>query len=224
MSDTDIIEAMARERSGKGAARALRWQGRVPAVVYGDKKAPESISVEAKGIVKEINAGTFSSRLFDLKIDGGKAQRVLPRAVQFDPVTDQPVHIDFLRLARDASVRIMLPVNFIGEEECPGLKRGGVLNVVRHEIEFNCPVDSIPDGIEVDLSGLDIGDGVHISAVALPDGVEPTITDRDFTIVTVAAPTVTAEPEEEGEEGEVDEAAEGAEATEPEAGGEEEEA
>ena len=141
------------------------------------------------------------NRLLNLKLED-KSQRVLPREVQFHVVTDAPIHVDFLRLGEDAELNIMVPVIFLNEEESEGLRRGGVLNVVRHEIEVMCRADAIPESIEVDLTGLDIGDSIHISAVALPDGVAPTITDRDFTIATIAAPSLRPEDEEEEEEGE----------------------
>ncbi len=221
MSDIVELPAVARERAGKGPARAARRAGQVPGVIYGAKKDPNLITVEQRLLTKLLHQGGFFSTLFDVKVDG-KAERALARDVQFDPVTDFPVHIDFLRVSAATSVHVEVAVHFINEEECPGLKEGGVLNVVRHEIELACRADAIPSQIEIDLTGLQIGDGVHISMVKLPDGVEPTITDRDFTIATIAAPTVVrdeaAEEQEaaEGEaEGEAEAAAEG-EATEEE--------
>lgn len=219
----DIVEfpAASRERAGKGPARAARRAGQVPGVIYGAKKDPTLISVEERRLSKLLHQGGFFSTLFDVKMDG-KSERVLARDVQFDPVTDFPVHIDFLRVSAATSVNVEVAVHFINEEECPGLKEGGVLNVVRHEVELACRADAIPSQIEIDLTGLQIGDGVHISMVKLPDGVAPTITDRDFTIATIAAPTVVreeaAEEQEaaaEGEaEGEAEAAAEGAPAEE----------
>ncbi len=208
MSDTIALPAEPRERVGKGAARAVRRAGRVPAVIYGDRKDPLTISLDPRDVDRELHRPGFFATLYDVEV-GGKKHRVLPRDVQLDPVSDRTVHVDFLRVAQDTEVTVNVPVNFVNEEESPGLKRGGVLNIVRHEIEFSCRADAIPQQIELDLTGLEIGDSVHISMVQLPDGVTPTITDRDFTIATVAAPSaVKAEAAEEqaaaaeGEEGE----------------------
>ena len=207
MSDTIALPAEPRERVGKGAARAVRRAGRVPAVIYGDRKDPLTISLDPRDVDRELHKPGFFATLYDVEV-GGKKHRVLPRDVQLDPVSDRTVHVDFLRVAQDTEVTVNVPVNFVNEEESPGLKRGGVLNIVRHEIEFTCRADAIPQQIELDLTGLEIGDSVHISMVKLPDGVTPTITDRDFTIATVAAPSaVKAEAAEEqaaaeGEEGE----------------------
>lgn len=189
MSDIVELPAQSRERAGKGPARATRRAGKVPGVIYGAKKDPNLISVEERLLNKLLHQGGFFSTLFDVKVDG-KAERVLARDVQFDPVSDKPVHIDFLRVSAATSVHVEVTVHFINEDKCPGIKEGGVLNVVRHEVELVCRADAIPQHIEVDLAGLEIGDGVHISMVKLPDGVHPAITDRDFTIATIAAPTV----------------------------------
>ena len=199
MSDIVELPALQRERAGKGPARAARRSGQVPGVIYGAKKDPNLISVEERLLNKLLHQGGFFSTLFDVKVDG-KAERVLARDVQFDPVTDFPVHIDFLRVSAATSVHVEVAVHFINEDKCPGLVGGGVLNVVRHEVELTCRADAIPQHIEVDLTGLDIGDGVHISMVKLPDGVHPTITDRDFTIATIAAPTVVREEAAEEQE------------------------
>jgi large subunit ribosomal protein L25 len=224
MSDVAKMAAQARDRAGKGTARAARRNGQVPAVIYGDKKPAVGVLLERKLVLRELHKGGFTNRLYELEVDG-KTEQVLPRDVQLHPVTDIPMHVDFLRLSRSTQIKIMVPVNFTGDEESPGLKRGGVVNVVRHEIEFSCRADAIPEAIEISLAGLDIGDSVHISQITLPDGVEPTITDRDFTIATIAAPTVVTEEEEaEAAEGEEAEAAEGeaaAEAPAEESGGEE---
>ncbi len=201
MSDTIALPAEPRERVGKGAARAVRRAGRVPAVIYGDRKDPLTISLDPRDVDRELHRPGFFATLFDVEI-GGKKHRVLPRDVQLDPVSDRTVHVDFLRVAQDTEVTVNVPVNFMNDEESPGLKRGGVLNIVRHEIEFSCRADAIPQQIEIDLTGLDIGDSVHISQIDLPDGVNPTITDRDFTIASIAAPTVVTEEEEEEGEGE----------------------
>ena len=209
MSEVHTLAAASRNRSGKGGARATRRDGRVPGFVYGDKRDPDMISLDPRDLQKELGQAGFYATLFDISVDG-KKQRVLPRDVQYDPVTDFPIHVDFLRVSAATSVTVAVPVNFLNEEDCPGLSQGGLLNVVRHEIELSCRADAIPQQIDVDLSGLNIGDGVHISMVSLPDGVEPTITDRDFTIATIAAPTVVAEEAAEAQaeaEGEAEEAA-----------------
>lgn len=208
MAEITTIAAQRRERAGKGPARAARRAGRVPGVIYGSKKDPSMVTLDPRELDRELKTGAFLATVYDIQIDQDK-ERVLPRDVQFDPVTDQPLHVDFLRVSAASSVTVQVPVNFLNEEESPGLKRGGLLNVVRHEIEMICRADAIPTSIDIDLTGLDIGDSVHISMITLPDGVAPTITDRDFTIATVAAPTVVQE-EEEAEEGE--ELEEGAEA------------
>jgi large subunit ribosomal protein L25 len=220
MADIVDLPALARDRAGKGPARAARRSGQVPGVIYGAKKDPNLISVEERLLNKLLHQGGFFSTLFDVKVDG-KAERVLARDVQFDPVSDFPVHIDFLRVSAATSVHVEVSVHFINEEQCKGLVEGGVLNVVRHEVELVCRADAIPQHIEIDLAGLDIGDGVHISMVKLPEGVRPAITDRDFTIATIAAPTVvreeTAEAQAEGAEdaeGEDKEAAEESESSE----------
>ena len=207
MSQTRSISAESRDRAGKGSARAARRAGRVPAVIYGDGKAPESITLSFNELNNHIHKGRFLSTLYNIDING-RQERVLPRDVQFDVVTDMPLHVDFLRIGKGKKIPVMVPVHFTNEPASPGLKRGGVLNIVRHEVELLCPADEIPDFIEIDLTGLEIGDGVHISSVTLPEGTAPTITDRDFTIATVAAPTIMTaaeEGEEEAEEGEDEE-------------------
>ena len=200
MSEANIIDAEPREQVGKGAARATRRAGRVPCVIYGAKKDPVSISIAPLELRKNLQAGTFFSTVYEIKIDGG-VERVLPREVQLHPVTDVPQHVDFLRVGAATKVTVEVACEFINEEDCVGLTRGGVLNVVRYAIEFLCAVDAIPQTIVVDLAGFDIGDSIHFSHVDVPDGVEPTIADRDFTIATIAAPTVAEEEEEEDEEG-----------------------
>ena len=218
MSNIGTMNAEARETAGKGASRSLRRSGRIPAVIYGGEGEPAHVSIEQRAFDKEYQQAGFFSRLYDVEIGGDKV-RVLPRDVQLDPVSDVPLHVDFLRYVKGAKITVDVPVQFIGEDVCVGLKRGGVLNIVRRTVEFLCPVEAIPDMIELDITESDIGDSLHISEVSLPEGVTPTITDRDFTIATIAAPTVMAEEEEaeEGEEGEEGlegaegEAAEGAE-------------
>ena len=204
----DEIEATARPRAGKGAARAVRREGRIPAVIYGDKKEPETIAIDQPTLIKLLNRGGFLSSVFDIKI-AGRSNRVLPRDIQFDPVKDLPIHVDFQRVSGGGAIRVSVPVAFLNEEICPGLKRGGVLNIVRHEVELNCPADAIPAQIEIDLSEADIGDSIHISAVKLPNGVTQTITDRDFTVVTLAG-SASARSDSDGEDGEAGEEAEAA--------------
>jgi len=202
------LSATARERVGKGAARGIRREGRVPGVIYGDKKPPEPITMEYKDLWMQLRTGQFLNTIYMINIEG-KATRVIPRDVQLDPVRDFPVHVDFLRLGEGARITVEVQVSFINEEESPGLKRGGVLNVVRHTIELRCLAEAIPDQLEADLTGYDIGDTLHVSAIKFPDDVELTITDRDFTVATIAgrmAEIVEDEVEivegEEGEEGE----------------------
>ncbi|MDG1021074.1 MAG: 50S ribosomal protein L25/general stress protein Ctc, partial [Emcibacteraceae bacterium] len=189
--------------------RAIRREGRLPAVVYGAKKEVAAITVDFVDIQKLLNTGAFLSTTYDIEIDGGKKEMVLPRDVQFHPVTDWPMHIDFLRLAQDATIAIMVPVHFLNEEESPGLKGGGIINAVRHEIELDCPANNLPEAIEIDLTGLELGDSVHFSDITLPEGVTPIIDDRDFTIATIAAPSGLKSDEEEDEaateEGEAEE-------------------
>ncbi len=202
MAEISIIAAQRRERAGKGPARAARRAGRVPGVIYGAKKDPAMVTLDPRELDRELQTGTFLATVYDVQVEKDK-ERVLPRDVQFDPVTDRAIHVDFLRVSAATSVTVQVPVNFLNEEESPGLTRGGLLNVVRHEIEMSCRADAIPSAIEIDLTGLDIGDSIHISMITRPDGVAPTITDRDFTVATIAAPTVVQEDEEaEAEEGE----------------------
>ena len=208
--DSYELKAEARERVGKGSARELRRNGKVPAVIYGDKQSPLSIALSYKDVYYKIHGGGFMTTVATIDVDGQKIQ-VLPKDYQLDPVRDFPIHVDFLRISKDSVVTVQIPVHFANEEKSPGIKRGGVLNVVRHEIEFTCPATAIPDFIEVDLTGLDIGDSVHISAVKLPEGVTPTITDRDFTIATVAAPAGLKAEEAEEQEAAEEEAPEGRE-------------
>lgn len=207
MADFDVIEASVRESSTKGGVRELRQQGMVPAVVYGDGKDPAMVSVDNRIITKELHRGGFQGRVYELQI-GKRKQRILPKDVQLHPVTDVPLHIDFLRLSDDARVSVNVPVTFVDEEGSPGLVRGGVLNVVRYEVELACPADAIPENIEIVLTGKEIGDALKISDVKLPDGVEPAINDRDFTIATIAAAMAAAEEDDE-DQGDGEEGAEG---------------
>jgi large subunit ribosomal protein L25 len=186
MSKAYELKAEARERVGKGSARDIRRNGRVPAVIYGDKKAPVSISLDYKDLYYKIHGGGFMHTVATLDV-GGEKIRVLPKDYHVHPVNDRPMHVDFLRVSANARVTVNIPVHFINQGISVGIKRGGILNIVRHEVEFTCPVDSIPDFIEVDMAGVDIGHSVHISAVKLPEGLKPTI-DRDFTIATIVSP------------------------------------
>ena len=210
MSEQNAISAEPRDRAGKGAARAIRRAGRVPAVIYGDKKDPVMVSLEPRDLVKRLNTGAFLATVYEVRVNGG-AERVLPRDVQFHPVNGRAMHVDFLRVSKTTRTNVMVPCVFLNEEESPGLARGGLLNIVRHEIEVVCGVDDIPAQFEMDLTGLDIGDSIHFSAIALPEGVDPVIADRDFTVATIAAPTIQEEEEEEEVEGEEGEGLEGEE-------------
>ena len=188
MSDTLTLPAETRDRAGKGASRALRREGRVPAVVYGGKEEPLSIHLEEKELRRQLGTGHFFNSVVEVEV-GGKKFRTLPKDVAFHPVSDRPLHVDFLRLTKDAKVNVDVPVLFINQEASPGLKRGGVLNMVRHELQLVCEADKIPDDIQIDVTGLDIGDSIHISHVTLPAGSVSAITDRDFTIATIVAPS-----------------------------------
>jgi large subunit ribosomal protein L25 len=185
-SEIIALKATARPRAGKGAARQARREGNVPAVIYGDSQSPEIIALEYNELWKQILKGHFTASVFDIDIAGKGKIRVIPRDVQVDPVKDFPIHVDFLRVGKDGIIRVAVPVKFTNETLSPGLKRGGILNIVRHEVEVFCPYDRIPDSFEINLEGLDIGKSIHISAVALPDGVKPVIANRDFTIATIA--------------------------------------
>ncbi len=199
MSDTYVLKAEARDRAGKGSSRALRRSGMIPAVIYGDKKPPLSIALPYKEVHLRIHAGGFMNTIATIEVGKEKIQ-VLPKDYQLDPVRDFTMHVDFLRVSKNTVVTVEIPCHFVNEDDCPGIRRGGVLNVVRHGIEVHCPADAIPEAIEIDLTGLDLNDGVHISSVTLPAGVTPTITDRDFTIATIAAPAGLRSEGAEGEE------------------------
>ena len=201
MSDITTISAEKRERVGKGSARAARRAGLVPAVIYGDKKEPLGINMSSREITKIVHQPGIFGRLLDIEV-GGKKSTVLTRDIQFHPVSDNILHMDFLRVSGSAMVAVGVPVEFINEDLCPALKIGGVLNVVRHEIELNCPATAIPEKIIIDLDDLKIGDSIHISAIELPEGVEPTITDRDFTVATLQSPGGGVKNEDEDEDGE----------------------
>ena len=188
MSDALTLPAEARERAGKGASRQLRREGRVPAVIYGGKEEPQLIHVEAKELVRQLGTGHFMNSIVNIEV-GGKTLRTLPKDVALNPVSDRPEHVDFLRLGKNAKVEVAVPVVFVNEDASPGLKKGGVLNIVRHELELVCGADDIPSEIEVDVTGKDVGDAIHISEVTLPKGAESAIIDRDFTIATLVAPS-----------------------------------
>ncbi|MCA0902294.1 50S ribosomal protein L25/general stress protein Ctc [Qipengyuania aquimaris] len=199
MSDALTLPAEARERAGKGASRALRREGRVPAVIYGGKEEPTLIHVEAKALVKQLDTGHFMNSIVEIEL-GGKKVKTLPKDVSLHPVTDRPEHVDFFRLAKGGKIEVSVPVVFANEEASPGLKKGGVLNVVRHELELVCENDKIPGEIEIDVTGKEVGDSIHISEVTLPEGSESAITDRDFTIATLVAPSALKKSETEGED------------------------
>ena len=212
MADITVLTANTREKVGKGSAREARRQGNIPAVIYGDKKSPIPIVLEKKILERQLSTGGFFNTLFDIDING-ELSRVLPRDVQLHPVTDVPEHVDFLRVSAATKVSVEVPVEFIGDDVSPGIKSGGVLNVVRYSVEVSCTPDLIPNNLLLDLSTAEIGDSLHISAVSLPEGVTPTISDRDFTIATIVAPTVvrdeaTSDDESDSEDTETEATAE----------------
>lgn len=209
MAQVYTLNVELRDKAGKGSARAARRDGLIPAVIYGAKKAPVMVTIKQNELIAILNRGGFLSNQFELVVDG-KKERVLPRDMQLHPVSDQPLHVDFLRLAKGTQVTVEVPVHFFNEEKSPGLKRGGVLNVVRHEVELSVPATEIPGALTVDLEGLEVGDAVKISDIKLPEGCVPTIADRDFTIAAISAPSsMLAEGAEAGEEGEAAPEAEG---------------
>ena len=187
------IKASARQRSGTGNARAVRRQAQVPAIVYGDGQPPQNVALQSNELVNLMQKGKFLSTLIELNVDGAKL-RVIPREVQMDPVSDKLVHVDFQRVGQNARIRVNVPVRFINEALSPGLKRGGVLNIVRHEVEVMAPAERIPEFFEFNLEGLEIGRSVHISAIKLPDDVKPTIQNRDFTVASIAGHKIEEEP------------------------------
>ena len=203
MSDALTLPAETRERAGKGASRALRREGRIPAVIYGGKEEPTMIHVEAKELVRQLGTGHFMNSIVEIEL-GGKKIKTLPKDVSLHPVNDRPEHVDFFRLAKGGKIEVSVPVVFLNEEASPGLKKGGVLNVVRHELELVCENDKIPGEIEIDVTGKEVGDSIHISEVTLPEGSESAITDRDFTIATLVAPSALKKAEgdttQEGDE------------------------
>ncbi len=202
MSEALTLPAETRERAGKGASRALRREGRIPAVIYGGKEEPTMIHVEQKELVKQLMTGHFMNSIVEIELNGKKV-RALPKAVALNPVSDIPEHADFFRMVKGGKIEVEVPVVFIDEEESPGLKKGGVLNVVRHELELVCENDKIPGEIVISVKGKDVGDAIHISEVTLPAGSESAITDRDFTIATLVAPSALKKSEEEADEEEI---------------------
>ncbi|MEN3148285.1 50S ribosomal protein L25/general stress protein Ctc [Neorhizobium sp. IRAMC:178] len=189
------LKAEARERVGKGSSRELRRNGFIPAVIYGDKQSPLAIALSTNEVTKRIHAGGFMTTVATIEVNGEKIQ-VLPKDYQLDPVRDFTMHVDFLRVSGNTEVSVEVPVHFVNEEKSPGIKVGGVLNIVRHEVELLCPANDIPEFLTVDLTGAKIGDSLHISAVKLPAGVRPVISDRDFTIATIVAPAAGVAQEE----------------------------
>ena len=205
------LKAIKREISSSGSNNKLRSEGLIPAILYGGKEANKNISIEKKDIKNLIHSDTFLSKVLELDIDG-KKERVIPRDIAFNFVSEEPIHIDFMRIVSGKKIILEIPVKFINHPDSPGLKRGGVLNIVRRKVELRCPAENIPDEIIIDLTGTDIGTSIKISSVKLPEKVLPTITDRDFVIATVASPTVMKEPEKPAED---EAAAEGAEGETP---------
>ena len=198
MSEVLTLAAETRDRVGKGASRALRRDGRVPAVIYGNKQDPEAVHVEEKELYRLLMTGHFMNSVVMVDV-GGTAVRTLPKDVAFDPVTDRPVHADFLRISEHATVNVSVPVRFVDEDASPGIKRGGVLNIVRHELELVVDAAEIPDDVVVSLKGFDVGESIHISSVTLPKGAKSAIEDRDFTIATIAAPSALKSQEGDNE-------------------------
>ena len=188
MAQVQELKVETRAGTGKGPAFQARSKGLIPGVIYGGKGEPENVAVDGRTLERAVEAGHFLTTLFMLDV-AGKKTRVIPREVQLDPVSDRPVHVDFMRLAEGASVRLDIPVHFNGQESSPGLKKGGVLNIVRHSIALLCPAEKIPNTIEVDVAKLDINESIHISALTLPEGVKPVIRGRDFTVCSIVAPT-----------------------------------
>jgi large subunit ribosomal protein L25 len=192
MPEITSLNAETRERLGKGAARAIRRAGRVPAIIYGDGKDPVAVSLEPRELGRVISKPGFMATVVDVAING-TTHRTLPRDIQYHPVTDAPLHIDFMRVGAGARVTVTVPVSFINQDRSIGIRRGGILNIVRHGIEVSCSVEAIPERLVVNLDGLDIGDSVHINAIALPEGVRPTTSERDFTIATIGASSAVRE-------------------------------
>jgi len=213
MAETPVLEAVARAGVGKGAARTARREGMVPGVIYGGGKEPQTINVDFNTLLTRLRQGKFLSTLLNVKVDG-QDNRVICRGVQRNVVKDLPTHVDFLRLSERSKINLFIPVEFINRETCPGIKRGGVLTVVRNEVELVVTAGSIPDHLTVDLEGYDVNDTIHISAITLPKGTRPTITDRDFVIANIQAPSSLRSQDEDEEDGDETEVEETEEATE----------
>lgn len=192
MPEITTLSAEPRALAGKGAARATRRAGRVPGIIYGDKQEPVPISLEPRELSRALANRSFFAKLADVAVDG-VVHRTLPRDVQYHPATDAPLHVDFMRVGGHTRITVTVPVAFTNPEMSPGLRRGGILNIVRHGIELSCPVEGIPDQLVVELNGLDIGDSIHISRVVIPENCRPTITERDFTIASIAASSAVRE-------------------------------
>ena len=193
------LKALKRENLTSGSNNKLRADGHIPAILYGGKNPNQNISVSKKEISNIINSDTFLSKVLEIEIEG-KKEKVIPRDVSYNVISEEPIHIDFMRIVSGKKIILEIPVKFINHPDSPGLKRGGVLNIVRRKVELKCPAENIPDEIIVDLTGTDIGTSIKISSVKLPENVVPTITDRDFVVATVAAPTIIKEPEKPAEE------------------------
>ena len=199
MANATKLTAAARDRAGKGVARETRRQGRIPCVIYGAGLPPVMISVDAAAVAREVHASNFVTRTFDIDVEGA-VHHVLPRDVQFHPVSDRPIHIDFLRIDAASLVNVSVPFEFKNVETAPGMKKGGALNIVHHEIEVRCRPDQIPAHITIDMAGLDVGASVHLSDIVMPEGVTPHVTEKDFTIATIATPSAMRSKEDgEGE-------------------------
>lgn len=205
MAEVTTIVAEARDRAGKGSARAARRDGRVPCVIYGGKQDPDMITIPQNELIRLINRGGFMSHQYKIDV-AGKEQRVVPRDMQTHPVSDLPLHLDFLRITKDSVVTIEVPVHVIGQDDCPGLRQGGILTLVRDTVEVSAPASSIPEAIELDISGLEVGEQARISRASLPDGVKPTITDRDFVVANIQAPKGAKSDDAEGEDAAAEEA------------------
>jgi len=205
MSDMLTLSAETRERAGKGASRAVRREGRVPAVIYGNKQEPLSIHLEEKALVKMLSSGHFMNSVVMIEA-GGQTTRTLPKDVQFHPVSDRPIHVDFLRISEHAQVHVNVPVHFTDEEASPGIKRGGVLNIVVHDLELICDAAHIPEEISISLSGLEVGDTIHISNITLPKGAKAAAGD-DLTLATIVAPSALKSTEDAAEDAAADAAA-----------------
>ena len=202
MSEQNVLPAKGRDRAGKGAARATRREGLVPGVVYGGSKEPSMIALDPRVIWKGLESGHFYSTIYTIDVDGAGKEQALARDVQFHPVTDQPLHVDFVRVSKNTEVNVMVPVVFNNVEDSVGVREGGIFNVLRHEVELVCTAANMPQEVEVDVANFEVGDTIRMSDVTLPKGVTPAITDRDFVVANINAPAGPSADAEEGEEGE----------------------